>query len=89
MRSTEIELHAGFLLDVAELVELGAVVSGDGPHKFHPFLNKLDEFSVEFIGRSGTQLSDEGVSRFTFDECDDAVPVVGSDDGVDFPVSET
>ena len=88
MRGAEVEARTGGVLDFLELVELRSVVSGDSTNEEHLTLNELYEPPIEFGGASSTKLADDGVSGFPLYERHDAVPVVGADDGVDFPVPE-
>ena len=84
----EVERGSGSGLDGFVVVELGAVVSGEGPDGSFLAMNELSDSAIELCGGSGAELFDQDVFGFSLDHCGDAVLVVGSDDGIDFPVAE-
>ena len=89
IRGAEVEFGPSALFNVLELVELRAIVSGYRS-KAMPFaLQEFDNLTVEFPGRSGPKLADEGISGFPVDEGNDAMSVVGSHDSINFPMSES
>ena len=88
MRGAEIELRASLALDISKLMELGAVIDGDGSDAALLLFDELDDAPIELFGRSGPQLSDDGIKRFAFDEGYDAVRISPTHDGVALPVAE-
>jgi hypothetical protein len=89
VRCSEVEVGAGGLFDFAVLMELGAVVGGEGSDVAGLALDQGDDAFVQFVGCAGFEFADEGVFGFAFDHAEDAVVVVGADNGVDFPVAES
>ena len=88
VRGREVEARAGFVFDGGVGVELGPVVGGDSSD-FRSFaLDEGDDLSIELVGGARAQLADDDVLGFTFDEGDDAVPVMSAHDSVRFPMAE-
>ena len=88
VRGTEVKRHAGGGFDILVLMEFGAIVGGDGAEG--SFL-ALDEEAESFVGSGGSspaEFANQRVLRFPLDERDDAVLVVGTDDGVELPMPE-
>lgn len=80
--SGEVEARTGFLFDGGVGVELCAVVCGDGSDCGSFALDESDDRSIELGGGARTQLSDDDVLGLSLDQGDDAVPVVGTHNGV-------
>mgnify|MGYP003147454375 CR=1 FL=1 len=85
---TEVELRPGPVFDLAELMKFSTVVGGDRTNVVHVTLDERDDFSIKFGSVPGAKLSDDGVAGFPFNERDDAMAVIGSDHGINFPVPE-
>ena len=86
---TEIEFRTGGILDLFELMKLGTVVGGNRTNAEHLALDEFDDYPVELRGGSSFKLPNQRISRLAFHQGDDAMPVIGSDDRVDFPVTES
>src|SRR6185437_7249465 len=84
VRIGEEEAHAGLLLDSLVIVELGAVVGGDGLEAAGML---TDQPHGQLILGSIGQLADQGVAGLALDQSHDAVLAAGADHGVDLPVS--
>jgi len=88
VRGSEVNVNAGSTLDFCVSVELGAVVGSDGfePCGMSPY--ELDQAVVESGDGACRELSDQHEPGEPLDECDDAVGVARTDDGVHLPVTE-
>ena len=84
----EVEARAGFVFDSGVGVEFGAVVGGYGFDCGLLALDERNDLSIELIGGTRAQLSDDDVFGLTFDQSDDAVPVMSAHDSVRFPMAE-
>lgn len=87
VRSREIDLRSGQLLEPLVPVELSAVVDGDGPHAMVRLANQRGCTAVECFGGTAVELPDHGVARLAADEREGAVTVEGTDDGIAFKVA--
>ncbi len=86
--SGEVEAHTGFVFDVAVGVEFGAIVGGHGFHLSRLAIDEFNDFSIQFGGGARAELADDDVFGLSLDHGDDAVAVIGADDGIGFPVAE-
>lgn len=84
----EVESDTGLVFDMLIGMELGAVVGGNCCEGALLATDKLNDFLIELGGGPGSELPDEEVFGFSFDDGDDAVVIVGAKDGVDFPMAE-
>lgn len=89
IRRTEIERYARAVLDVFVLMQLGAVISSDGAEGHGITFDKFNESLVGDVGFTAGELPDMRELRPPVDQGDDAVLVVGTDDSVDFVVTES
>src|SRR6185437_16613 len=87
VRIGEEEAHAGLLLDSLVIVELGAVVGGDGLEAAGMLTDQPHGALGQLILGSIGQLADQGVAGLALDQSHDAVLAAGADHGVDLPVS--
>lgn len=76
------------LFEQGVVVELGAIVEGDGFELVGLPGDDPGEGPGNLVLGSGAELSDEGVAALALDECQQAVLGALADDGVGFPVSE-
>ena len=84
----EIERYASGLLNVAELMKLGAVVSGNGFERPELFIDEVDEAFVGELGIAPGQLANNRIACLTLDQCDDAMLVVAADHGINLPMTD-
>src|SRR5574337_1149103 len=87
VRVGEVEAHAGLCLDLFVVVELGAVVGGEGLEAPSMFANQPHSALGQFGLAAIRQFADQGVAGLAFDQGHDAVLAAGAHHGVDFPVS--
>ena len=88
MRGCEEEADAGGALELSVIVELGAVVGGDGFEQRWVAAHEPQSPSIGVLFGSGSELADEDVAGFALDEGQEAVLIAGADDGVDLPVAD-
>jgi len=88
MGCCEEERGVGSGFDLFVLMELGAVIRGDGTNRSRLLLDKLDGAFVQLTGGSGFEFADQGVFGFALDQGHDTVVVTPAHDGVDFPVPD-
>ncbi len=70
-------------------MKFGAVISSDGAERHRVTFDKFNETLISDVSFTAGELTDLGVLRTPVDQGDDAVLVVGADDGVDFVMSES
>jgi hypothetical protein len=87
MGCREVEGHAGGVLDELVVMELGAIVGGDGLEAVGVLSDQLQGSEIGLFLGTCLELADQGDSGPALDQGDDAVEVVDADDGVDLPVS--
>jgi len=85
----EIEGGTGFSFDVFVVMELGAVVGGECLDLSDLAKDEPNDSPVELCRGAGAELSDDDVLRLSLDHGGDTVMVVGTDDGVDFPMPDS
>jgi len=88
MRSGEIEGSAGGLLEGGVVVELGAVVGGDGLEALRMAAYESQSAAIGVFLGSSSELADHEVAGFAIDDSDEAVVIALADDGIDFPVAD-
>ncbi len=88
VRVGEVDGHAGGALDDAEIVELGAVVGGDGLEQVGMAADQLDGPFGEHDHGAVDELADQNPAGDALDEADDAVLAAGTDYGVHLPVPD-
>src|SRR5574337_857611 len=86
VRVGEIEAHACLLFDAFVVMELGAVVGGDGLEAPSMFANQPHSAFGQFGLAAVSQFADQGVAGLAFDQGHDAILAAGAHHGVDFPV---
>src|SRR5262245_22255939 len=87
MRGREEEANAGRTLKLNVVVELGAVVSGDGLEALRVPTHEPQSPSIGMFFGSRSEFADQDVTGFAVDEGHEAVLIPRADDGVDFPVA--
>ena len=70
------------------VVELGAVVGGDGFESLRMAAHETHRAAIGVFLRSGSELADHDVAGFAVDDGDEAVVITLADDGVDLPVTD-
>lgn len=75
------------MLDEFVVMELGAIIGGDGFEVFGESAHQLEGSGIGLLLGTGLELADEQVPGSSLDEADDAVFGVLADDGVDLPVA--
>lgn len=88
VRGGEVKDGAGMLLDLLVIVELRAIITGDGRKRPGVLIDKMDDAAVERGRGAVRQLADQNEAGLSFDERDDAVFAARPHHGVDLPVAD-
>jgi len=88
MRGREEEANACGTLELSVVVELGAVVCGDSYEALRVPTHEAQSPSIGVLLGSRSELADEDVTGFAFDDGHEAVVIALADDGVDLPVAD-
>jgi len=85
--SGEVEFDAGTILYRFVVVELGAIVKRDGVEASFKLTDGLQHRASHFGHVACFEFFDDQEAGDALDECEDAVSLVGTHDGVAFPVA--
>jgi hypothetical protein len=84
---SEVERDSGLKLNVRIAMELGAVVEGDSAEVSVEVLDGLSHRPIRLVHVSRNELFDNSETGDALDERENAVSLVGADDGVALPMS--
>ena len=88
VRSGEVEGHLSRTLNGSVVMELGAIVGGDGLEVLGVLPDESDSACTGLLLRPRPELTDEQVATLALDQAHDAMLAAGAHDGVDFPMAE-